>query len=89
MTVMPLRDSWFLTGPTASGKSAVGVELARRIDAEIVSLDSMTLYRRLDIGTAKPTPQERRSGRQQRRSRAAREEDLYDHRRGARRLASR
>ena len=49
-------NCWFLTGPTAAGKSAVGVELARRIDAEIVSLDSMTLYRGLDIGTAKPTP---------------------------------
>ena len=54
-------NCWFLTGPTAAGKSAVGVELARRIDAEIVSLDSMTLYRGLDIGTAKPTPPERRS----------------------------
>ena len=54
-------DCWFLTGPTAAGKSAVGVELARRIDAEIVSLDSMALYRGMDIGTAKPTPEERRS----------------------------
>jgi tRNA dimethylallyltransferase len=51
-------QSWFLTGPTASGKSAVGVELARRIDAEIISLDSMALYRGMDIGTAKPTPAE-------------------------------
>jgi tRNA dimethylallyltransferase len=54
-------QSWFLTGPTASGKSAVGVELARRIDAEIISLDSMALYRGMDIGTAKPTLEERRS----------------------------
>ncbi len=54
------RDSWFLTGPTASGKSAVGVELARRIGAEIISLDSIALYRGMDIGTAKPTVQERR-----------------------------
>ncbi len=53
------RDSWFLTGPTASGKSAVGLELARRIGAEIVSLDSIALYRGMDIGTAKPTGQER------------------------------
>ena len=61
---MPLHfvhDCWFLTGPTASGKSAVGVELARRIDAEIVSLDSMALYRRMDIGTAKPTAEQRRA----------------------------
>jgi tRNA dimethylallyltransferase len=54
-------DCWFLTGPTAAGKSSVGVELAQRIDAEIVSLDSMALYRGMDIGTAKPTPEQRRS----------------------------
>ena len=56
----PATDCWFLTGPTASGKSAVGVELAERIGAEIVSLDSMALYRGMDIGTAKPTAEERR-----------------------------
>lgn len=54
-------DSWFLTGPTAAGKSAVGIELARRIGAEIVSLDSMALYRGMDIGTAKPTVAEQQS----------------------------
>jgi tRNA dimethylallyltransferase len=54
------RDCWFLTGQTASGKSAVGVELAARIGAEIVSMDSMALYRGLDIGTAKPSAAERR-----------------------------
>jgi tRNA dimethylallyltransferase len=53
------RDCWFLTGPTASGKSAVGMELARRIGAEIVSLDSIALYRGMDIGTAKPAAQDR------------------------------
>ncbi len=52
-------DSWFLAGPTAAGKSAVGVQLARRIGAEIVSMDSMALYRGMDIGTAKPTAAER------------------------------
>jgi tRNA dimethylallyltransferase len=52
--------SWFLTGPTASGKSAVGVELARRIDAEIISLDSVAIYRGMDIGAAKPTAQQQR-----------------------------
>ncbi|MEX0792266.1 MAG: tRNA (adenosine(37)-N6)-dimethylallyltransferase MiaA [Pirellulaceae bacterium] len=46
---------WFLTGPTASGKSAVGLRLAEAIDAEIIALDSMSLYRGMDIGTAKPT----------------------------------
>jgi tRNA dimethylallyltransferase len=45
----------YLTGPTASGKTAVGVALARRLDAEVLALDSMTLYRRMDIATAKPT----------------------------------
>jgi tRNA dimethylallyltransferase len=60
MTDTPLLDAWYLTGPTASGKSAVGVELARRIGAEIVSLDSIAIYRGMDIGTAKPTLEERR-----------------------------
>jgi tRNA dimethylallyltransferase len=54
-------DCWYLTGPTASGKSAVGVALAQRIGAEVVSLDSMALYQRMDIGTAKPTWEERRA----------------------------
>jgi tRNA dimethylallyltransferase len=43
-----------LCGPTASGKSAVGLYLARKLNAEILSIDSMKLYRRLNIGTAKP-----------------------------------
>jgi tRNA dimethylallyltransferase len=54
-------DCWYLTGPTAAGKTAAGIELARRIDAEIVSLDSMTVYAGMEIGTAKPTPQQRAS----------------------------
>ena len=56
----PVEDCWFLTGPTASGKTAIGLELAERIGAEIVSLDSMALYRGMDIGTAKPTPEQHR-----------------------------
>lgn len=55
-----LERCWFLTGPTAGGKTAVGIELALRLDAEILSLDSMAVYRGLDIGTAKPTAEERR-----------------------------
>lgn len=51
-------DALVLTGPTGSGKSAVALELAESIDAEIVSMDSMTVYRGMDIGTAKPTPAE-------------------------------
>ncbi len=43
-----------LTGPTASGKSVVGVRLAQAVNGEIVSVDSMKIYRGLDIGTAKP-----------------------------------
>jgi len=43
-----------ITGPTATGKSAVGVRLAKLIDGEIVSADSMQVYRHMDIGTAKP-----------------------------------
>jgi tRNA dimethylallyltransferase len=48
-----------ILGPTASGKSALAVELAERFNGEIVSADSMQVYRFMDIGTAKPTPEER------------------------------
>lgn len=52
-------DCWFLTGPTASGKTRLALELARRLNCEIVAMDSMTLYRGMDVGTAKPTAPER------------------------------
>lgn len=55
----PFHRAIYLTGPTASGKTAVGVALARRLDAEVIALDSTTIYRRMDIGTAKPTMAER------------------------------
>jgi tRNA dimethylallyltransferase len=48
-----------ICGPTASGKSELALELARRLDGEIVNADSMQLYRGMNIGTAKPTPQQR------------------------------
>lgn len=48
-------------GPTASGKSALALALARRFDGEIVSCDSQQVYVGMDIGTAKPTPDERRA----------------------------
>jgi tRNA dimethylallyltransferase len=48
-----------LTGPTACGKTALALYLADRVGAEIVALDSMTVYRGMDVGTAKPTPAER------------------------------
>ena len=49
-----------ICGPTASGKTALAVELARRHHGEVVSADSMQIYRRMDIGTAKPTREEMR-----------------------------
>ena len=49
-----LKQCWFLTGPTAVGKSAAALLLAERLNAEILSLDSMAVYRGMDIGTAKP-----------------------------------
>src|SRR5258708_8982638 len=52
-----LDTALILTGPTGSGKSALAVTLAERLDAEIVSMDSMALYRRMDVGTAKPEPE--------------------------------
>jgi len=59
MSTVFSRECWFLTGPTASGKTPVGIELAEAIGAEIVSLDSMAVYRGMDIGTAKPGAHER------------------------------
>ncbi len=56
----PAPDCWYLTGPTASGKTEIGLELAQRLGAEIISLDSMTLYRHMDIGTAKPNAEQQR-----------------------------
>ena len=47
-----------VVGPTASGKTALAVELAKCFDGEVVSCDSMQIYRRMDIGTAKPTVEE-------------------------------
>ena len=49
-----LKRCWFLAGPTACGKSAAGCELAELLSAEIIALDSMSLYRGMDVGTAKP-----------------------------------
>jgi tRNA dimethylallyltransferase len=54
-----LRNCWFLAGPTAVGKTAIALSLARQLNAEIVSMDSMAIYRRMEIGTAKPTSSER------------------------------
>jgi len=55
----PFHNALVLTGPTGSGKSALALELAEALHAEIVALDSMTLFRGMDIGTAKPSLAER------------------------------
>jgi tRNA dimethylallyltransferase len=54
-----LSHTLILTGPTGSGKSRLALELAPRLNAEIIAMDSMTVYRGMDVGTAKPTPEER------------------------------
>ena len=53
-------DILIICGPTASGKTALAAELALRLDGEVVSADSMQVYRGMDIGTAKPTQGEMR-----------------------------
>ena len=54
-----LLPAIFILGPTASGKSAVALALARRFPAEIVSVDSAQVYRGMDLGTAKPDAETR------------------------------
>ena len=47
-----------ICGPTASGKTALSIELAKKINGEIISSDSMQIYKDMNIGTAKPTAEE-------------------------------
>ncbi len=54
-----MSQSIFIAGPTAVGKTALSIQLAERVQGEIISVDSMQVYRGLDIGTAKPSPSER------------------------------
>ncbi len=56
--VVPPHDPVFLVGPTAVGKTGVAIEVAERMGAEILSLDSRQIYRHLELGTAKPTASE-------------------------------
>lgn len=56
----PKDLSLYLTGATASGKSKLALELAELLDGEIITVDSMQVYRAMDIGTDKPSPEERR-----------------------------
>ena len=57
---MPERPLLVIGGPTASGKTSLALELAERLPIEVISADSRQVYRGLDVGTAKPTPAERR-----------------------------
>jgi tRNA dimethylallyltransferase len=59
MEAKPVRPLVIIVGPTASGKTALAIEAARRFDGEIICADSRTVYKGMDIGTAKPTTQER------------------------------
>lgn len=52
------RPLWVILGPTAVGKTSLALELAQRVSGEIVSADSRQVYRYMDIGTAKPTPEQ-------------------------------
>ena len=54
-----MSSAIFLMGPTASGKTALGVELAKILNGEIISVDSALVFKGMDIGTAKPTLEER------------------------------
>jgi len=56
---MTKPDIIVITGPTATGKTALGVKLAKAINGEIISADSMQVYKHMDIGAAKPTVEER------------------------------
>lgn len=59
MTMQNLPPALFLMGPTASGKSALAVQLAHALNGEIISVDSALVFKGMDIGTAKPTLAER------------------------------
>jgi tRNA dimethylallyltransferase len=60
MSFAHFPDALILTGPTGSGKSRLALALAERLGAEIIAMDSMTLYRGMDVGTAKPSADDRR-----------------------------
>ncbi len=60
MTQEHLPPAIFLMGPTASGKTDLAIQIAQKLDTEIISVDSALVYKGMDIGTAKPTMQERK-----------------------------
>ena len=55
---MAMQNVIAIVGPTASGKTDLSIALAKRFGGEIVSADSMQIYREMNIGTAKPSPEE-------------------------------
>lgn len=59
MSLAALRGLWILVGPTASGKTALAIDLARSLNAEIVSADARQVYRELNVGTGKASEEER------------------------------
>lgn len=59
MATLATRSLVVIVGPTASGKTALALEIAKRFDGEIICADSRTIYTGMNIGTAKPTPEER------------------------------
>ena len=54
-----MEDIIVIVGPTGIGKTKLSIELAKRLDAEIINGDSVSIYKKLDIGSAKPTLEER------------------------------
>jgi tRNA dimethylallyltransferase len=54
-----MPDALAIVGPTGTGKTALSIEVARRLDGEVISMDSRSVFRGMDIGTAKPTVEER------------------------------
>src|SRR6476661_8582700 len=55
-----MKPIYAIAGPTASGKTALGVELALHVDGEVINFDSVQIYRGIEIATAKPTEAEKR-----------------------------
>src|SRR5574341_1428867 len=53
-----MKNVLVITGPTATGKTTVGIQLAQKLNGEIISCDSRQIYKLMDIGTAKPTKEE-------------------------------
>ena len=54
-----MKDIIVIVGPTGVGKTKLSIELAKKLDAEIINGDSVAIYKKLDIGSAKPTIDER------------------------------